>query len=75
MELITGFDGRAQQGYYYSVQLRERFARSGLYVSRSREAMRALLVIAPAVLFLYAFRRFNRRDSALNASITPYLAF
>nr|DAL74124.1 MAG TPA: hypothetical protein [Caudoviricetes sp.] len=34
------------------------FAQSGLYVSRLYEAMQALFVITPAVLFLYAFRRF-----------------
>nr|DAE01681.1 MAG TPA: hypothetical protein [Siphoviridae sp. ctkyp1] len=38
--------------------MRGHFARSGLYTSGLREAMRTLFVIAPAVLFLYAFRRF-----------------
>jgi len=37
--------------------------------------MRALFVIAPAVLFLYALRRFVWGSYALNTSITPYLAF
>nr|DAK89905.1 MAG TPA: hypothetical protein [Caudoviricetes sp.] len=32
-------------------------------------------MIAPAVLFLYAFRRFCLGGCALNTSITPYLAF
>lgn len=37
--------------------------------------MRALFVITPAVLFLHAFRCFYLGGCALNASITPYLAF
>ena len=37
--------------------------------------MRTSFVIAPAVLFLYAFRRFYLGSCALNASITSYLAF
>nr|DAE32499.1 MAG TPA: hypothetical protein [virus sp. ctEfN2] len=32
-------------------------------------------MIAPAVLFLYAFRRFYFGGCALNTSITPHLAF
>nr|DAH05470.1 MAG TPA: hypothetical protein [Bacteriophage sp.] len=34
-----------------------------------------MLVIAPAVLFLYAFRHFHLGGCALNDYITPYLAF
>nr|DAU67480.1 MAG TPA: hypothetical protein [Caudoviricetes sp.] len=39
--------------------MRGRFARPGIYVSGSCEAMRSLFVIAPAVLFLYALGVFT----------------
>nr|DAH31631.1 MAG TPA: hypothetical protein [Caudoviricetes sp.] len=55
--------------------MRGHFARSGLYTFGLCEAMQALLMIAPAVLFLYAFRRFVLGNYALNTPITPYLAF